>query len=404
MKVAILYSRLYEFDGTALSIGGIQTYLLCLAELIIDLGWEPVIFQLGDFDFERKVGQVKIIGKGGIPLDSAANDMGAFLTKHAENWIAGSKAIIIYGSDSFFANSVSKSIIIQHGVTWDLPGAYTSGTPAKLMHFLPSRYHGTAQRLIKKLRGSRLNQLRRTWVATGNDNSERRKSIRFLVCVDYNYLNVLKAQGEIINARTWIIPNFAELASPEEIVGRSKGETPVKILFARRFVWYRGTHLIAPVFKRILNACSDVSITFAGEGPDESWLREYFIDSDRVKFLRYRHDESANILLSHDITVIPSLGSEGTSLSAIEAMAAGCAVVATCVGGLTNIIIDGYNGKLVIPDEDELYEALYKIITDGELRDHLAERAYATVKESFSIDLWREKWRRVLVHVSLMQH
>ena len=98
------------------------------------------------------------------------------------------------------------------------------------------------------------------------------------------------------------------------------------------------------------------------------------------------------MLLSHDIAVIPSLGSEGTSLSAIEAMSAGCAVVATCVGGLTNIIIDGYNGKLATPDEDELYEVLYKVITDGELRHRLAERAHTTVNESFSIDIWRERW------------
>lgn len=400
MKIAILYNRLYEFDGTALSIGGIQTYLLRLAELISDLGWEPAIFQLGDFDFEREVGQVKVIGKSGIPLDSTANDVGAFLTKHAENWIAGGKAIIIYGSDSYFTNSVSKSIVIQHGVSCDLPVIYISGAPAKLMHILPTCYHEKAQSLISKFRASRLNQLRRTWMASGDKSSKIQKSIRFMVCVDYNYMNVFKAQGKFSSTRTWIIPNCADLATPEEIAGRRKGTSSIKILFARRFVWYRGTRLIAPVFKRLLSVCPDVSITFAGEGPDENWLREYFGGTDRVTFLKYSHDESATILLSHDIAVIPSLGSEGTSLSAIEAMSAGCVVVATCVGGLTNIIIDGYNGKLVIPEEEDLFAALHQVVTNVELRHRLAERAYATVKESLSTDIWREKWRRVLLHVS----
>lgn len=400
MKVAILYNKLYEFDGTALSIGGIQTYLLRLAELIIDLGMEPVIFQLGNFDFMRHVGPVKILGKSGIPLDSTATKIGSFLAKHAENWIDGSKAIIIFGSDSYYVNSTSISIAIQHGISWDLPETYTSGAPVKLMHFLPSHYHGIAEKMIRRIRGSRVNMLRRAWIAKKNEDNQIQKSLRFMVCVDYNYLNVLKAHGKIINARIWIIPNFAELPKPEKITSKRIGGKYVRILFARRFVWYRGSRLIAPVFKRVLNSCPDVSITMAGEGPDENFLREYFIDTDRVKFLRYRHDESSSILLSHDISVIPSLGSEGTSLSAIEAMAAGCAVVATCVGGLTNIIIDGYNGKLVIPDEEDIFNALHSLVMDAELRQRLAERGFDTVQESLSLTSWREKWRQVLLHVS----
>lgn len=404
MKVAIIYNKLYEFDGTTLSIGGIQTYLIRLAELIIDMDWEPVIFQLAKNDFEWQVGQVKVFGKSGITLESTASEIGLFLSKHAEKWLSDSDSIIIYGSDSYFVHSSTKSIAIQHGVYWDLPETDASVIPLKILQLTPNRYHDIIHLLIKKIRHSRFNQLRRAWLTSGNKNSKLYESIRFMVCVDYNYLNVFKAQNKPIKAKTWIIPNFSDLASMDEITQRRKDASDIKVIFARRFVWYRGTRLIAPVFKRLLDTCPDLNITMAGEGPDENFLRQYFSDTDRVTFLKYGHDESIDILLSHDIAVIPSLGSEGTSLSAIEAMAAGCAVVATCVGGLTNIIIDGYNGKLVIPDEDDLYEALYKVIINGELRQHLAEKAHATAKESFSIDIWREKWRRVLLHVSQEVH
>ncbi|WP_420491566.1 glycosyltransferase [Neobacillus drentensis] len=53
-----------------------------------------------------------------------------------------------------------------------------------------------------------------------------------------------------------------------------------------------------------------------------------------------------------------NLGSEGTSLSLLEAMAAKCAEIATNVGGMTNIILDNYNGLIINPDESELYLAL----------------------------------------------
>lgn len=49
-------------------------------------------------------------------------------------------------------------------------------------------------------------------------------------------------------------------------------------------------------------------------------------------------------------------------------MAAGCAVICTNVGGMTNIIIDGYNGLMINPDEDSLYKALDRLIEDKLLR------------------------------------
>jgi glycosyltransferase involved in cell wall biosynthesis len=400
MKVAILYNKLYEFDGTKLSIGGIQTYLQRLSEVVTYLGWEPAIFQLSYIDFERKAGIVKIYGKSGIPLDSTPKDIGEFLTRCAEKWIDGTHGIIIFGSDSYFVRSSLKSIAIQHGVSWDLSGSNASDSVTKYIHKLPARWHPITHNFVNKFRDSRINQIRRAWLSSSNEYNKTIKSMSYMVCVDYNYLNVSKAQHRIIKAKTWIIPNFADLATLEEISASRKGTISTRILFARRFVWYRGTRLIAPVFRRIINEFPNLSITFAGDGPDEIWLREYFADSERVIFLKYNHSESSGVLLSHDIALIPSLGSEGTSLSAIEAMAAGCVVVATCVGGLTNIIIDGYNGKLVMPEEEELYSALHEVITDITLRHRLAERAYETIKESLNIDLWREKWRRVLLHVS----
>lgn len=59
-----------------------------------------------------------------------------------------------------------------------------------------------------------------------------------------------------------------------------------------------------------------------------------------------------------DITLIPTIYSEGTSLSCLEAMACGNFVIATNIGGLTNLIINNYNGILINPDKNELKQAL----------------------------------------------
>ena len=97
-----------------------------------------------------------------------------------------------------------------------------------------------------------------------------------------------------------------------------------------------------------------------------------------------------------DIAVVPTTGSEGTSLSLLEAMASGCAVVCTNVGGMTNIVLSGYNGLMISPEEDELFDALATLIEDASLRARLQSNAYTCAKEAFSLKRWQDCWEKVI--------
>jgi len=71
---------------------------------------------------------------------------------------------------------------------------------------------------------------------------------------------------------------------------------------------------------------------------------------DRLEVISTPFHQMPALYQAADIVVIPSTYSEGTSLSCLEALASGCAVVATDVGGLTNLILPRYNGLLVPPE------------------------------------------------------
>jgi glycosyltransferase involved in cell wall biosynthesis len=86
-------------------------------------------------------------------------------------------------------------------------------------------------------------------------------------------------------------------------------------------------------------------------------------------------------------------------VSAIEAMAAGCPVVATRVGGLPDLIADGETGCLVPPgDPAALAASILRLLRDHEPARRLGEAARATVARQFTIerlcrdvnDLYRE--------------
>lgn len=88
-----------------------------------------------------------------------------------------------------------------------------------------------------------------------------------------------------------------------------------------------------------------------------------------------------------DVFVLPS-HAEGQPMAMLEAMAAGCCVVATSVGGIPELIEDERSGLLVGPgDVGALAAALERALSDGPLRARLAAAAVATVVATCELGL-----------------
>jgi glycosyltransferase involved in cell wall biosynthesis len=107
--------------------------------------------------------------------------------------------------------------------------------------------------------------------------------------------------------------------------------------------------------------------------------------ADRVIFTGWRRD-LPRIYADLDVLVVSS-NNEGTPVSAIEAMASGCPVVATRVGGLPDLIDDGETGYLV-PREDAhaLGAAVMGLLRNHETARRIGETARARVAERFTTE------------------
>jgi D-inositol-3-phosphate glycosyltransferase len=96
----------------------------------------------------------------------------------------------------------------------------------------------------------------------------------------------------------------------------------------------------------------------------------------RVRFLgAVEHEDLADYYDLADVFVMPSL-TETFGLVALEAQALGTPVVASAVGGLTEIIADGETGTLVAARQPQAFAAaIAALLDDPDLRDRMGEAA-----------------------------
>jgi glycosyltransferase involved in cell wall biosynthesis len=106
--------------------------------------------------------------------------------------------------------------------------------------------------------------------------------------------------------------------------------------------------------------------------------------ASRVRFVGERRDVS-RLLASADIAVLAS-DREGSPLAVLEYMAAGCAIVATRVGGIPAILRDGVEGVLVDPGQaNQLAETIGELAQDATRRAELGRAARARQADDFSL-------------------
>lgn len=111
--------------------------------------------------------------------------------------------------------------------------------------------------------------------------------------------------------------------------------------------------------------------------------RRLHIES-RVRLLgRVPHDDVARLLQTLQVFANPSRA-ESFGVAALEAQACGVPVVASRVGGLAEVVLDGVTGLLVPPDDSAaLAQALHTLLADQQLRAAYAANARSWVLESY---------------------
>jgi glycosyltransferase involved in cell wall biosynthesis len=127
--------------------------------------------------------------------------------------------------------------------------------------------------------------------------------------------------------------------------------------------------------KPVLSAMPNARLAIVGDGPHREALTAHFAGTN-THFVGYLQGlELASAFASADAFLFPSR-TETLGLVLLEAMAAGCPVVAAASGGITDIVTDGVNGYLFDPtDEEGLITATKRLLTATEEREKMRHNA-----------------------------
>jgi D-inositol-3-phosphate glycosyltransferase len=216
-----------------------------------------------------------------------------------------------------------------------------------------------------------------------------------------------KAQLEFLYqaeaAKIFVIPPGVDLARfypiPKDEAKAVIGIPPEDrmILFVGRIEPLKGLETLlralAHLRKMDIENCCPVYLVVIGGEPDASpetmnaemarlfTLRDELNLKDMVIFLGKRDQDTLSYYYSAaEVVVVPSFY-ESFGMVALEAMACGTPVVASQVGGLAFLVQDGITGYVVPDGDDEaLFNRLYQLAQNPELRSKLGEQAAASAR------------------------
>ncbi len=198
-----------------------------------------------------------------------------------------------------------------------------------------------------------------------------------------------------------VVPNGIDASPFERGDGKAfRRQFPVvrgkAVLYVGRLTRSKGVDLLIDAFAKVKKRVADASLVVVGSG-DSGYTRQLVARSallgisESVVFTGRIPDEVLpHAYAASEMTVLPSY-MEGFGLSVLESMASARPSIATRVGGVPEVMVDGETGLLIPPgDAERLAEAMTSLLKDPALAARMGAAGRARAKREFTVERMAE--------------
>jgi glycosyltransferase involved in cell wall biosynthesis len=181
-----------------------------------------------------------------------------------------------------------------------------------------------------------------------------------------------------------------------------------RLLFAGRLVKQKGVISLLDALALVRKVMPDTELLLIGDGPLLHEIKERIRDLDLEQNViltgGVKNSDLPELYATATITVMPSTDQEGFGLVIVEAMGCGCAVVASDLPAIHDIVQHGRNGLLARPgDSVDLADKIMRLLKDRELRERLATNGREDVCKRFDWDETAAQYHKLFAELAVQK-
>lgn len=229
-------------------------------------------------------------------------------------------------------------------------------------------------------------------------HDERSTQVDTVVGVSRYMLETLQAYGYFQGSRGYVVHNASPYSAPASTApvavpaDNARAQAPLRFGYLGTLSDPKGVGWLIEQFQHL--PC-DATLQIAGRGQADDERRfKAMAKSSRISFVGYQKPEEFYSQI--DVAIVPSMWNEPFGMVAVEACAHSRPVIASRMGGLTEIIQDQYNGLLCSPDDpDSLGMAMLRLHQQPQLLARLSAQARSSVASLLNLDLMLDQYESI---------
>lgn len=183
--------------------------------------------------------------------------------------------------------------------------------------------------------------------------------------------------------------------------------SPPTVMMLTRLSSEKGIDTCIKAISQLKKIIPDIKLIIVGEGPEKIAVKQLISElslQDSIELTGMVATEDVPAMINRASIVVTPSRCEAFGLTALQAMQMQRPVIASKVGGLVEVVLDGETGILIEPDNvNELAEAIQKFIAQPEWAAQCGRAGRARAIEKFSIEKLASRYQDLYSTLSQKQ-